>query len=378
MGPKEFELAVPSGISQAKVEMLRGLYGTPVVLLTAGAGTRLRPLTGTVPKPLAPVVNRPVFGHLLDLVRTHGGAEVFANLHYLGHLIEQAYPAGNSGGVSITYRHETELLGTAGGVANFREAIGDRTFLVLSGDAFTDVDLSAFLASHRARGEVATVALTRARDVSQFGVVITDRNGRIEGFQEKPAPKDALSNLVNCGVYAFEPEIFDFIPSDTFVDFGHDVFPAFLAAGIPFYGWTIDGYWNDIGSIHEYARSNFDALLGLVRVEVDGCELRPFVRVGAQVKIGPNVEFTGPILIGDGCRIGAGAKLRGPLILGTTCEIGAGTVISGSIAWSGMNAGSGAALADCVVGHHVTIAPGVVAEPGSVIASHAVIADEAV
>jgi NDP-sugar pyrophosphorylase family protein len=355
--------------------MSRGLDETPVVLLAAGAGTRLRPLTGTVPKPLAPVVNRPVLGHLLDLVRHHGGVEVFANLHYLGHLIEQAYPAGLSGGLSTTYRHETELLGTAGGVANFREAIGERTFLVLSGDAFTDVDLSAFLAAHRARGGIATVALTRARDVSQFGVVVTDRNGKIEGFQEKPAPEDALSDLVNCGIYAFEPEIFDFIPPDTFVDFGHDVFPVLLAARTPFYGWTMDGYWNDIGSIQEYVRSNFDALLGLVRVEVPGREMRPFVRVGADVKIGPDVELAGPVLIGDGCRIGARAKLRGPLILGSMCEVGAGAVFSGSVVWSGVNAGSDVDLANCIVGDHVTIAPGVVAEPGSVIASHAVIAE---
>ncbi len=368
-------MAVPSGMNRASSEMPRGLSGTPVVLLAAGAGTRLRPLTGTVPKPLAPVVNRPVFGHLLDLVRRHGGTEVFANLHYLGHLIEQAYPPGNSGGLGITYRHESELLGTAGGVANFREAIGERTLLVLSGDAFTDVDLSAFLASHRERGGIATAALTRARDVSQFGVVVTDQNGRIEGFQEKPASEDAMSDLVNCGIYAFEADIFDFIPPDTFVDFGHDVFPVLLAARVPFYGWTIDGYWNDIGSIQEYVRSNFDALHGLVQVEVPGREMRPFVRVGADVKIGPDVEFAGPVLIGDGCRIGAGAKLRGPLILGSTCEIGAGAVFSGSIAWSGINAGSDVDLANCIVGDHVTIAPGVVAEPGSVIASHAVIAE---
>ena len=374
MGPKELELAVPSGISQARAETLRGLHGTPVVLLAAGAGTRLRPLTGTVPKPLAPVVNRPVFGHLLDLVRAHGGAEVFANLHYLGHLIDQAYPAGNSGGISIIYRHETELLGTAGGVANFREAIGDRTFLVLSGDAFTDIDLSAFLASHRARGGIATVALTRARDVSQFGVVITDRNGRIEGFQEKPAPEDALSDLVNCGVYAFELEIFDFIPPDTFVDFGHDVFPALLAAGIPFHGWAIDGYWNDIGSMREYVRSNFDALLGLVRIEVPGRELEPSVRVGENVQIGPDVEFGGPVLIGDGSRIGAQARLYGPLILGAACEVGENTVVSRSIAWSGMKAGSGGLLKSCVLGQHVTVAPGVTVE-ASVIGCHAITAE---
>jgi len=347
-------------------------------IMAAGLGTRLAPLTDRTAKPMAPIVNRPVMEHILRLLARHGVTEVCVNLHHYADDIRGYFGDGQAFGLRAHYRYEDKLLGTAGGTGGFRELLADDTFVVVSGDALTDVDVSSFVAAHRESGGIATIAVKEVDDPSHYGVVVHDAEGRVTGFQEKPARGQALSRLCNCGIYAFEPAIFDLIPPGTFVDYAKDVFPALLAADEPFHVWRLDTYWNDVGSIREYRRSNFDALLGRVAVTLPGRELRLGVWVGEGTEVADDVEIVPPVLIGDGCRVAAQARLVGPLVIGDGCIIGHGAVLEGVIHWNGTATGRGASLAGGIVGRAVVIGEHATVHRGAVIGDGSVIFDRAV
>lgn len=312
------------------------------MVLAAGLGTRLRPLTYQITKPMVPVLDRPVMAHILDLLRLHGFEQVIANLHYFPETIQSYF------GDRLSYRFEEDLLGTAGGVRGCREFFAGETFLVISGDALTDIDLSALVARHRQAGGIATLAVKKVPDTREFGVVLTDRDGRITGFQEKPDPSEALSDLGNCGIYVFEPEIFDHFPAEPFVDWANDVFPALLERDIPFHTHEIDEYWNDVGSLAELRLGTFDALAGELHLQVPGDEIRSGVLapqghslgqdtitegavwIGEDVQIGERVRLTGPVVLGDGSRVGDGAQLR-ECILFPGSEVDAGSILIGAM-----------------------------------------------
>ena len=325
------------------------------MIMAAGLGTRLHPLTGRTAKPMVPILNRPVMEHMIHLLRRHGVTEVAANLHYHPEKIRRYFGDGSQLGVQLRYNLEAELLGTAGGVGEFRGFFGDGTFLVVSGDGLTDIDLTAFVAAHRASGGVATMAVKQVADPSLYGVVVHDEGLRVRGFQEKPKAADARSDLCNCGIYAFEPAIFDYVPPGTFVDWARDVFPALLKDDVPFHVWRLDGYWNDVGNIEQYRASNFDALLGRVKLDVPGRQYQPGVWIGEGTQIGSDVRLEPPILIGAGCLIEAEAELVGPLIIGDGCVIESGAVLEGVINWDGVKAGRNSRLAGSILGRHVVI-----------------------
>ncbi|MDP9189484.1 MAG: NDP-sugar synthase [Actinomycetota bacterium] len=315
------------------------------MILAAGLGTRLRPLTYLLPKPMAPVLNVPVMEHIVGLLRDAGFTRVVTNVSYLPESIRGHFGDGSRFGIELAYSEEEEPLGTAGGVGKVREFLSqDDDFLVISGDALTDVDLGAMRDAHQSKHGIATLATKRVEDASQFGVAITDADGRIQGFQEKPAPSEALSDLANCGIYMFSSEIFDFFPPERhaspaggpdqppgFVDWAMDVFPALLDGDVPFHSHEIDAYWNDIGSVAEYVQGNFDALEGRLKIEghdkvadgiyadegsdLDGVKVKPPVLIGADCAIGAGVDLQGPVVIGDGCRIGEGARVRDAVVL---------------------------------------------------------------
>lgn len=315
------------------------------MVLAAGLGTRLRPLTYEIPKPMVPVLDRPVMAHIVDLLDRHGVEQIVANLHYFPDTIRKYF------GDRIVYREEAELLGTAGGVRNCADFLADDSFLIISGDALTDIDLSRFVARHKQAGGVATLAVKRVADTREFGVVLHDSDGRITGFQEKPAPEEALSDLGNCGIYLFEPEIFDYFPDKPFVDWANDVFPALLAQDVPFHIHEIDEYWNDVGSLAELKDGTFDAMLGKLHIEVEGEPIaedviagegttldgatlvEPPVWIGRDVKIGNDVRLQGPLVIGDGATIGDGAALKDSIVLPGT-DVAAGGILIGAIAGS--------------------------------------------
>ena len=297
------------------------------------------------PKPLAPVLNVPVMEHIVALLRESGFTEVITNVSYMPAEIRAHFGDGSDFGIELAYSEESAPLGTAGGVGKVREflAAGD-DFLVISGDALTDIDLVAMREAHLSTDGIATLATKRVADTSQFGVAITDDEGRISGFQEKPDPAEALSDLANCGIYMFSSQIFDYFPPEGhqspagdpdqppgFVDWAMDVFPALLDGDVPFHSHEIDAYWNDIGSIGEYMQGNFDALEGRLRVEghsrvaagiyadegsdLDGVKVSPPVLIGSGCSIGAGAEMHGPVVIGDGSRIGEGAMVRGAVVL---------------------------------------------------------------
>jgi NDP-sugar pyrophosphorylase family protein len=332
-----------------------GAAGVKAMIMAAGLGTRLYPLTGRTAKPMVPILNRPVMEHMVKLLRRHGITEVAANLHYHPEKIRRYFADGGALGVELRYNLEEQLLGTAGGVGEFRHFLGDDTFVVVSGDGLTDIDLTAFVAAHRAAGGMATMAVKQVDDPSHYGVVVHDDELRVHGFQEKPARHEARSDLCNCGIYAFEPAIFDHVPPHQFVDWAKDVFPALLRDGVPFHVWRLDDYWNDVGNIEQYRSSNFDALLGNVKLEIPGLELQPGVWVGEGTQIDPDVRLQAPILLGAGCLVEAGAELVGPLIVGDGCVIESCSLLDGVIHWDGVKAGRNSHVAGSILGRHVTI-----------------------
>ena len=315
------------------------------MVLAAGLGTRLRPITYEIAKPMVPVLDRPVMGHIVDLLERHGVEQIVANLHHFPEPIRDYF------GERITYRFEPELLGTAGGVRNCADLLGEGTFLVISGDALTDIDLTALLASHRERGAIATLAAKRVADTREYGVVLHDREGRISGFQEKPEPEDALSDLGSCGIYCLEAAIFDHFPAKPFVDWAHDVFPALLAAQAPFFVHQIKEYWNDVGSLAELRQGTFDALAGELAIEIAGSELAPGVIVGEGSSIEGAESLEGSIWIGRDVVIGAGTRLSGPLVIGDGARIGEGAALRDTIVFPGTEVASRTILIGAIVGH---------------------------
>jgi mannose-1-phosphate guanylyltransferase/mannose-1-phosphate guanylyltransferase/phosphomannomutase len=315
------------------------------MVLAAGLGTRLRPLTYELTKPMVPVLDRPVMEHILDLLDDHGFGPVIANLHYFPQMIRDHF------GQRIEYRHEPELLGTAGGVRGCAEFFGDEPFLVISGDALTDIDLGALAARHTSSGGIATLAVKRVPDTSEFGVVLHDRGGRITGFQEKPSPEEALSDLGNCGIYIFDPKIFDYFPPEPFVDWANDVFPALLEHDVPFHIHEVGEYWNDVGSLGELRQGTFDALAGQLRLKVEGRELTPGVTVVGESPLRDDTAVEGPVWIGRDVQIGAGVRLTGPVVLGDGVSIGDRAQLRGSILFPGTEVLPESILIDAIAGH---------------------------
>lgn len=318
------------------------------MVMAAGLGTRLRPLTYDAPKPMVPVANRPVMEHILMLLHRQGFDDVIANLHWFPDTIRGCFGDGSGQGVNLTYSFEDELLGTAGGVRNVAEFFGDEPFLVMAADALTDIDLGALRAAHDANDGIATLAVKRVAEVSQFGVVITGSDGRIQGFQEKPDPAEALSDLASCMIYVLDPEVFDFFPGQHVVDFALDVFPALLSSDVPFYVHETDAYWNDVGSLPEYLQGNLDAVEGVVEVEPGGTLLDPSGGDEAMERGDPGVS--GRVLAASGCELDPGARLDGPLVIGEGCAVGAGALVRHSVLLPGAQVPAGAIVAGAVVG----------------------------
>jgi mannose-1-phosphate guanylyltransferase/mannose-1-phosphate guanylyltransferase/phosphomannomutase len=328
------------------------------MVLAAGLGTRLRPITYEMPKPMVPVLNRPVMEHIVRLLARHGFTETIANLHWFPDLIESHLGDGTEFGVELTYSPEQQLLGTSGGVRNAAGFLGD-SFLVISGDALTDIDLTAMREYHESHDGIATLATKRVDDTSQFGVAITGADGRIQGFQEKPDPAEALSDLANCGIYMLRSEIFDFFPSPGtskaagpgdpagFADWAMDVFPRLLEGDVPFYSHEIDAYWNDVGNLEELRQGTLDALSGAVAVEPGGELVEGFRSGSADADEG---ALRGPVLLGSGCEIGDDVRIDGPAVIGDGVRVGPNSRLREVILLPGAEVPAGSVLIDAIAG----------------------------
>jgi mannose-1-phosphate guanylyltransferase len=335
------------------------------MVLAAGKGTRLFPLTGEIPKPMAPVVDTPIIHHIFDLLARHGVSEAYVNVHYLAEALLAAYgEESQTNGMTARLVREEQLTGTAGGVKHLagvvelNSGVFDELFVVVSGDALTDVDIQDLVSFHKEKGALATIALHRVYDTSEFGVVEIDEEDNILGFQEKPDPKEAISTLANAGVYVFEPGVLEYIPKNTFFDFAKDVFPRLLEAGERFVGYQGNFYWSDIGTLEAYRQAQYDVLSGKVRVKVPGEKRGESLWVGENAQLHPSAELEGYIVVGRDAVIGRGVSLSGDVTVGTDCWIRPNATIKRSILLPGASIGDGAYLEDCIVGHGYDVRSG--------------------
>jgi NDP-sugar pyrophosphorylase family protein len=292
------------------------------MVMAAGLGTRLRPLTDFLPKPMMPIANRPVLHHLLNLLHKHDVHEVGINLHSFPEMIQSYFGDGSDLGMKIHWSMEEELLGTAGGTKKLEDLWGGEAILVTSGDGLHDIDVTALLGHHKRTGALATLAVKPVKDPSAYGVVILDRDTRVRGFQEKPRPDEARSNLANCGVYVIEPQLLERIPAAEPMDFGQDLWPMLVGANEPLYAYTTMAYWNDVGDLDELRNSILDAVLGRVKVDLPGEEVSPGLWVSEGCRIDPSARIDAPVVLGREVVVEAEAQIVGPAAIGADCHVG--------------------------------------------------------
>ena len=334
------------------------------MILAAGKGTRVRPITYTIPKPLIPILQKPVMEFLLELLRQHGFDEIMVNVSHLAHEIEGYFRDGQRFGVDIGYSFEGSIVdgelvgaavGSAGGLRKIQDfnAFFDDTFVVLCGDALIDLDLTSAVKQHRANGAIATV-ITKSvpqEDVPSYGVVVSDDEGRIKSFQEKPSVEEALSTEINTGIYIFEPEIFDHIPSNQEYDIGGELFPKLVEKQAPFFAVSMDFEWVDIGKVPDYWHAVRGVLTREIKnVNIPGTEVAPGIYTGLNVAVNwDKVDIKGPVYIGGMTKIEDGAKIIGPAMIGPNCYICSGATVDNSVIFEYSRLGEGIRLVDKLV-----------------------------
>lgn len=334
------------------------------MILAAGKGTRVRPITYTIPKPLIPILQKPVMEFLLELLRQHGFDQIMVNVSHLAHEIEGYFRDGQRFGVDIGYSFEGsivdgelvgEAIGSAGGLRKIQDfnTFFDDTFVVLCGDALIDLDLTAAVKQHRAKGAIATVVTKKVpkEDVPSYGVVVTDDERRIKSFQEKPSVEEALSTDINTGIYIFEPEIFEYIPPNQEYDIGGELFPKLVEKEAPFYAVSMDFEWVDIGKVPDYWHAVRGVLTREIKnVSIPGTEVAPGIYTGLNVAVNwDKVDITGPVYIGGMTKIEDGAKIIGPAMIGPNCYICSGATVDNSVIFEYSRLGEGIRLVDKLV-----------------------------
>ena len=344
--------------------------------MAGGEGSRLRPLTINRPKPMVQIVNKPCLGHIFDLLLRHGIDDAFVTLQYLASVIQDSYGDGGGLGLRLRYSIEETPLGTGGSVRQIVDQLAD-TFIVISGDAMTDIDLSKVVAFHKERGAAVTLTLVHVPNPLEYGVVITNEDGRIAKFLEKPSWGEVFSDTINTGIYVMEPRVLKRYAVGEVFDFSKDLFPKLLAESEPLYGYIADGYWTDIGSIPEYARANADVLQGKAHTAPLGRELMPGVIVNGDVEIDPTARITGPVFLGEGVKIGPQVEIIGPTVLRDYVSVDVGAIVDRSIVWRNSYVGERAELHGTIVGRQCALKARVVLEEGSVVGDHSVVNEHA-
>jgi mannose-1-phosphate guanylyltransferase/phosphomannomutase len=347
------------------------------VIMAGGEGTRLRPLTANQPKPMLPLANRPIMEHIVRHVSNQGVHDIVVTVQFLASQVRNYFGDGSDMGVDLKYATEPRPLGTAGSVKNAAEQLRE-TFVVVSGDALTDIDLGQAVAFHRERGAMATVVTKRMENPLEFGIVITEDDGRIERFLEKPHWGQVFSDTINTGIYVLEPEIFDYIPEGGPSDFADDVFPALLSKGAPLYAWVAEGYWEDVGTLDAYRRAHQDILDGKVRLEVRGFEVRRGVWLGEGAEVDPDAILHAPILIGDFAKVEAGATLREYTVVGANVVVKEGAFLHRAVVQDNAYVGAGAHVRGCVIGRGADVHRNGRVEDGVVVGDNANVGQGAV
>jgi NDP-sugar pyrophosphorylase family protein len=319
------------------------------MILAAGVGSRLDPLTRNLPKPLVPIVNKPVMEHIVELLARNGVKQIMVNLHYHGDQIKKYFGDGKKWGVHISYSPEDELWGDAGSVKRC-ESFFDETFIVIGGDDLADMDLKRLIKQHKEKKALCTIALSLVSDPGEYGIVLINERGKIIRFLEKPKGEVIFSNMANTGVYVFEPEIFELIPRGEVYGFGNNVFPFLLEQKKRFYGYLTSSYWRDVGNLKQYQETHRDALGGKVDIKFPLPEVKKYVWIGKNTDIDPSAEIGYPAIIGNNCRIEANAKVLENSVLGDNCVVEKDAVVRNSILWEGAKVMENTMLERCVVG----------------------------
>ncbi|GAB2896272.1 sugar phosphate nucleotidyltransferase [Streptomyces mayteni] len=348
------------------------------VVMAGGEGTRLRPMTASMPKPLLPVANRPIMEHVLRLLKRHGLTETVVTVQFLASLVKNYFGDGEELGMDLTYAHEEKPLGTAGSVKNAEEALRSDSFLVISGDALTDFDLTDLIRFHRERGALVTVCLTRVPNPLEFGITIVDDEGRVERFLEKPTWGQVFSDTVNTGIYVMEPEVFDYVEPDIPVDWSGDVFPKLMKEGKPIFGYVAEGYWEDVGTHESYVKAQADVLEGKVEVEIDGFEISPGVWIAEGAEVHADAKLRGPLYVGDYAKIEAGAEIREHTVIGSNVVVKADAFLHRAVVHDNVYIGPQTNLRGCVIGKNTDVMRAARIEDGAVIGDECLVGEESI
>jgi len=345
--------------------------------MAGGSGTRLRPLTCDLPKPMVPVLNRPIAEHIINLLKHNNITEIIATLYYLPDVMRDYFQDGSDFGVQMSYAVEEEQpLGTAGCVKNIEQWL-DGTFITISGDAITDFDLQEAIAFHQAKKSKATLILTRVPNPVEFGVVITDEDGKINRFLEKPSLSEIFSDTVNTGTYILEPEVLEYLPENEESDFSKDLFPLLLEKGEPIYGYVAEGYWCDVGHLEAYREAQYDGLEKKVKLDFPYQEHSEGIWIGNNTYIDKSAIVETPALIGDNCRIGARVRIEAGTVIGDNVTIGADANLKRPIIWNGATVGDEAHLRACTISRGTRMDRRSQALEGSVVGTLSIVGEEA-
>ncbi|TDD81756.1 mannose-1-phosphate guanyltransferase [Actinomadura rubrisoli] len=347
------------------------------VVMAGGEGTRLRPMTANQPKPLLPLVNRPIMEHVLRLLKRHGFDETVVTVQFLAALIRNYFGDGEELGMSLSYATEEIPLGTAGSVKNAEEALRDDRFLVISGDALTDIDLTDMVRFHERNGALVTIGLKRVPNPLEFGIIIVDDEGRVQRFLEKPTWGQVFSDTVNTGIYVMEPEVLDHVAAGEVVDWSGDVFPKLLAEGAPLFGYVADCYWEDVGTHESYLKAQADMLSGQVGIDLGGFEMSPGVWVAEGAEVDAEAVLKGPLYIGDYAKVEAGVELREYTVLGSNVVVKEGAFLHRAIVHDNVFIAPSTNLRGCVIGKNTDIMAGARVEEGAIVGDECVIEAEA-
>ncbi|MEW9699833.1 sugar phosphate nucleotidyltransferase [Paenibacillus sp. SI8] len=342
------------------------------VIMAGGRGTRLRPLTCHLPKPMVPLIGKPCMAYMVELLKKHGIHEIAVTLQYMPEVIRGYFGDGRDFGVDMHYFEETTPLGTAGSVKN-AHAFLDDTFIVISGDALTDFDLGQALAYHKQKQSQATLLLAHANYPLDYGVVLMNDEGNIVKFTEKPSWGEVCSDTVNTGIYILEPETLEHVPYGLEFDFSRQLFPALLQEKVDIYGYISMGYWSDIGNLDQYRQTQFDMLDGKVQIDLPGKQIRPGIYVADGVETSAHARLIGPAYIGEGSRLEEGVEIGEYCVIGKNNRLSKGSLLARSVIWDHNHIDEhnelvGSTLTSRIISHKASYLG-----EGSVIGNHVVI-----
>lgn len=335
-------------------------------VMCAGAGTRLRPLTYAVPKPMITVANKPVLENTIELLKRHGIKDIVVNLHAHPDIIKNYFDNGKKCGVKLTYSFEPQLLGTAGGIRKMQEHFHD-TFVVMSGDGLVDIDLREVVRFHKAKKALATIVLKPLDVRFEYGVVFSDSRNRITKFVEKPSWKDAFESRVNTGIYILEPKIFSYISEQEPCDFGNDIWPMLVRKKAPVYAFETKGYWCDIGNLTEYRRAQRDVMEQHLRFSIHGKCIKKSVWVDTGAHINETVAIDSPCVIGAHTHIEGGVIIGSHTVIGNNCFIDVGAELHNCILWDNVFINKGVKLSNCIIGKNARVSEDIYIHEGTVL-----------